>query len=120
MAKIIGIVGSRHRDAPEDFGKVLDAFLNIYEKGDWICSGGCSQGGDRFAVELHKRFCTPYLEFPADWEEFGKTAGHVRNRDIAMASNVLIACVSEDRTGGTESTIEKFKRIHPDRKVIIV
>jgi hypothetical protein len=120
MSKIIGIVGSRRRDGNEDYKAVLDAFLSIYEPGDWICSGGCPKGGDRFAERLHRNYSTPYLVFPANWSKYGKRAGFVRNKDIAKFSDVLIACVAIDRQGGTEHTIREFQKMHNDRKVILV
>lgn len=106
--KIIGIVGSRSRDSSRDFLAVHKQFKEIYMDGDWICSGGCSAGGDAFAYRLHQDYVTPYLEFPAFWKKHGKVAGFLRNTDIAKAADVLIACVSEDRTGGTEDTVKKF------------
>ena len=108
MAKIIGIVGSRSRDSHKDFLAVHKQFKELYKDGDWICSGGCPAGADSFAYRLHQDYFTPYLEFPAFWKKHGKAAGFIRNTDIAKASDVLIACVSEDRTGGTEDTIRKF------------
>lgn len=119
--KIIGIVGSRRRDSDNsDFIPVRNKFIEIYEDGDWICSGGCPKGGDRFAKMLHKEYCIPYLEFPANWYKHGKSAGFKRNGDIAKASDVLIACVSEDRTGGTEHTIKLFIKLHGEDKLYIV
>lgn len=120
MGKIIGIVGSRRRDSKADFLSVAKKFNEIYEDGDWICSGGCSKGADRFAYELHKQYVTPYLEFPAFWEKHGKIAGFLRNTDIAMASDILIACVSPDRKGGTEDTIKKFIKEHGEERLYIV
>lgn len=111
MRKIIGIIGTRRRNTTEDYNVVLDAFLNVYEVGDWICSGGCPKGGDRFAYMIHKRLKIPYLEFPANWDAHGYSAGFRRNTDIAQHSDILIACVAEDRTGGTEDTIFKWHQI---------
>lgn len=108
--KIIGIIGSRRRDTHEDYLATEKAFFDIYEEGDWICSGGCPKGGDKFAYQIYKRYKIPYLEFPADWDRHGKGAGFKRNTDIALNSHVIIACVAPDRTGGTEDTIKKFTK----------
>lgn len=119
--KIIGIVGTRRRTSiTNDYKLILDAFKSVYEDGDIICSGGCPEGADSFAKQLHKNGRIPYLEFPANWEKHGKAAGFIRNTDIAKWSHVLIACVAEDRTGGTEDTISKFQKFHPDGKLILV
>lgn len=118
--KIIGIVGSRRRDSQADFLAVKKKFRELFEDGDWICSGGCPEGADRFAYLLHKEYPTPYLEFPAKWKKLGKSAGFQRNADIAKASDILIACVSSDRTGGTEDTIRKFIKYHGEEGLHLV
>jgi len=120
MGRIIGIVGSRSRDSQADLLAVSKIFNEIYQDGDWICSGGCPKGGDRFAILLHKAFVTPYLEFPAHWEKHGKVAGFLRNSDIAKASDILIACVHINRIGGTEDTIRKFIEAHGEERLYIV
>jgi len=103
--KIIGIIGARARHGANDFEDVRKAFLGIYERGDWICSGGCGRGGDEFAKRLQREFSTPYLEFPANWQNHGKQAGFIRNGEIAKHSTILIACVVPGAHGGTEDTI---------------
>lgn len=120
MKKIIGIIGSRSRDTNSDFILVQKKFLEIANDGDWICSGGCPTGGDRFAKMIHKELCIPYLEFPANWDKYGKSAGYKRNADIAKFSDVLIACVSTDRKGGTEHTIKEFLKLHGEDRLFIV
>jgi len=104
----IGIVGSRRRDKFSDYIQTRDKFFSIYKSGDWIVSGGCPQGGDRFAELLARQHGIPIIIFYPDWVNHGRAAGFVRNQDIADWSNSLIACVAEDRKGGTEDTIKKF------------
>lgn len=117
--KKIGIVGTRKRDNPEAYKKVEEDFLEIYEEGDWIVSGGCPKGGDRFAEVIAKKYGIPILIFYPNWDKYKKSAGFVRNRDIAKKSDVLIACVSRDRTGGTENTIGHFHKNNKDQLRII-
>lgn len=118
--KVIGIVGTRQRNYRSDFLKVEKAFLQVYEKGDVICSGLCPEGGDRFAVILHEKYKTRKKWFPAKWGKLGKVAGFIRNTDIAEHSDILIACVAEDRKGGTEDTIKKFIKFHNKKEPILV
>lgn len=107
--KIIGIVGSRKRDTKQDYNKVEKVFLEIYKPGDRLCSGGCPTGGDKFAEQIAKRNGIPIIIFFPAWNSYGKAAGFYRNTLIVKESDVLIACVSNDRTGGTEDTIRKFR-----------
>lgn len=122
--KTIGIIGSRRRNAPEDFLKVQEAFCQIYEEGDRICSGLCPRGGDSFAVTLKQIWDAPYVWHRAKWRDeknnYRRWAGFERNTNIAYDSDILIACVAADRKGGTEDTIKKFKKFHGYGKIIFV
>ena len=120
MAKKIGIVGSRRRNAQKDFDKVKEAFLQVYEAGDQIVSGGCPQGADAFAERLAKMLQIPITIHYAQWNKLGKSAGFVRNGDIAREADLLLACIAEDRTGGTEDTITKFRNAHPEGVVVLL
>jgi len=106
--RIIGIVGSRRRNTPVDYLAVEREFKKVYEEGDEIVSGGCPTGGDRFAERIAKLYQVPIKIYYAKWKLLGRSAGYVRNGDIAKDSDILIACVAVDRTGGTEDTIKKF------------
>jgi len=106
--KKIGIIGSRRRDGGDDYIKVIKQATEIYEDGDRLISGGCPKGGDRFAEIIAKTIGCPILIFHSDWDRHGRGAGFVRNTYIADESDILIACVAEDRKGGTEDTIKKF------------
>jgi hypothetical protein len=108
--KKIGIVGTRRRDSAGAFREVEKKFFELYEEGDWIVSGGCAKGGDRFAEVIAKKHGIPIIIFYPNWGKYKKGAGLVRNRDIAVESDVLIGCVAKDRTGGTENTLEQFRK----------
>ena len=137
--KTIGIIGTRQRDSLLDYREVRAAFNKVYREGDIICSGLCPKGGDRFAVIIADELRLPEekrLWFPAKWDDlkvlgavvrynkwgkpYNTKAGFIRNTDIARESDILIACVSKDRIGGTEDTIEKWKEFHPGKKPILV
>ena len=106
--KVIGIVGSRKRDTSADYQLCLKAFRGIYHLGDTIVSGGCPKGGDAFAEQIARDFDIPIKIHHPDWKKHGRSAGFVRNIDIAKDADVLIAVVASDRRGGTEDTIQKF------------
>ena len=121
--KVIGVIGTRSRNTLEDYIKVQKKFLEYYKPGDSICSGLCPKGGDKFAVLIAanlKLSKEKRLWFPANWKKFGRAAGFIRNTDIAENSDILIACVSKDRTGGTEDTIKKFLKEKDENSLILV
>ena len=121
--KTIGVIGTRRRNTADDYTKVYDAFCTHYKPGDSICSGLCPKGGDKFAVLIAATLSLPRdkrIWFPANWKKFGRAAGFIRNVDIADNSDILIACVSKDRTGGTEDTIKKFLKKKDESNLILV
>lgn len=120
VMKKIGVIGSRRRNAGIDRKVIREQFLEIYEDGDWIVSGGCPQGGDRFAEIIAKDYGIPIVIFYPNWKKFGKAAGIIRNTYIADNSDVIIACVAEDRKGGTEDTIKKFLKKQPIGELFLV
>jgi hypothetical protein len=105
--KKIGIIGTRRRDSSEASKKIKEAFFKVYKEGDIIVSGGCPKGGDRFAERIAKDNGIPILIYYPNWK-LGRGAGLIRNSEIAKDSDILIACVSKDRTGGSEDTIKKY------------
>lgn len=117
--KKIGIIGSRRRNTRTDYQSVYDAFWKIYEEGDWIVSGGCPKGGDAFAEKIAKDHGLPILIFYPNWKKYGKQAGFKRNTSIAKQSDIIIACVADDRTGGTEDTLKKYKGMDKWQTIIV-
>lgn len=102
----IGIVGSRRRNSHKDYKLVEDKFFEIYSEEYIICSGGCSRGGDLFAEKIAKKHGIPILIFYPNYKKYGSPAAlFLRNSEIASQSKFLIACVSEERIGGTEDTV---------------
>jgi predicted Rossmann fold nucleotide-binding protein DprA/Smf involved in DNA uptake len=118
MNKVIGIVGTRRRDTDEDNNLTWLKFLEIYEKGDTIVSGGCPKGGDRFAEIIAKMYDIPIKIHKAEWSKYGRGAGMVRNTYIAQDADVILAVVALDRKGGTEDTIKKALKL--GKKVICI
>lgn len=118
----LGIIGSRRRNSEEDLQKTTDTFLKLQseQKIDLIISGGATKGGDRFAEIIACLYKIPIKIHYANWNKYGKIAGFMRNTDIARESDVIIACVHPSRTGGTEDTIKKFKKFHPNGKINFV
>ena len=101
------------------FQKVREVFDEIYQEGDWICSGGCEKGADRYAEQLAKSRGIPIIIFYPNKKKHGVPAAFfIRNTDVAINCDIIIACVMhpEDgieevlnrEKGGTEDTLKTF------------
>jgi len=136
---IIGIVGSRRRNSPKDFGKLILRLRELERETERliekIVTGDCDEGGDEFASEIadmfgyeidvkHKRdpetnqIIPDYINERKHYDYFTFcNICYARNEEIAKEPlDYLIAIVAPDRTGGTEKTIKHFKRLHKDWK----
>lgn len=119
VLKHIGIVGSRRRNSYNDYLQLKNKLEEIYEIGDIIVSGGCSIGADSYAELLAKNIGATIIIYHADWNKHGKQAGFIRNTKIAEDSDILIALPADDRTGGTEDTIRKYKKTGKNKLILL-
>lgn len=105
-----GFVGSRSR---LDRQTVIDRVAEL-PPGSVVVSGGC-RGPDKWAEEAA---AARGLETAIHLPEAGKSASrwaatekfYARNQKIVDDSDVLVAFVAADRTGGTEDTIRRAQK----------
>ena len=120
----IGVIGSRRRNTPKDKAKLkrkLKKMIEVYgKKNIKIVSGGCKQGGDKFAEELVDELGLgePIIHYPDKSklrDDIPPRAAYAqicyaRNELIARDSDIIIALVAADRKGGTENTLKHFRK----------
>lgn len=75
-----------------------------------VISGGAS-GVDRLGEAWAARCGIPVRCFPADWARYGKGAGPIRNREMALAADALVA-FWDGRSAGTRHMIELARKHH--------
>ncbi len=52
---------------------------------------GTANGVDKLGEEYAKKHNLPILYFPANWDKYGKSAGYIRNDEMAKNAEALIA-----------------------------
>tara|TARA_B100001778_G_scaffold334668_1_gene347044 strand:- start:3310 stop:3681 length:372 start_codon:yes stop_codon:yes gene_type:complete len=72
-----------------------------------VVSGG-ARGADALGEKYAKKNGIELNIFPADWEQFGKAAGHIRNAEMADNADALIA-FWDGESRGTKNMIETAK-----------
>ena len=100
--KII-IAGSR---SVTDY-KTVEKFITITHSAvvlDEIVSG-CALGVDKFGEQYAKQGGIPVAKFPANWGEHGKSAGFIRNKQMADYADALIA-IWNGESRGTKHMID--------------
>ena len=112
----LAIVGSRHYRNYKKFSKRVDKFIVENGYPTLIISGG-ARGVDHMAEQYAEEHKIPIQIFPADWEQFGRAAGPIRNTDIVNACTHVLAFLASG-SKGTASTISIAKAVHKPRTII--
>lgn len=60
---------------------------------------GCARGVDRLGEQWANTHCVPIRYFPAKWKAFGRSAGPIRNINMAHEADALIALHSKNSRG---------------------
>ena len=60
----------------------------------------------QYAIEHHYEF----IEFPADWDKYGKSAGYRRNKEMVDIASAAI-CFWDGKSKGTLDAITYAKQI---------
>jgi hypothetical protein len=114
------IAGSRHINLNSDDLLNCIEELDIYELGDIteVVSGGAS-GIDASGEQLARDYCTPITRFIPKWEEFGKAAGPIRNRQMAEYADALLL-IWDGKSRGSYSILCEMNKLHKPIYTVIV
>ncbi|MGL4451097.1 MAG: DUF2493 domain-containing protein [Sarcina sp.] len=102
------VAGSRMYNNDFFIEKILDEFREEYGDSLELVSG-TAKGPDTVAIEYAKKHNIKCHEFPAKWDELGKSAGHRRNEEMAGFADGLLAFHCMD-SKGTKNMIESMER----------
>ncbi len=84
----------------------------IYESGfdiTEVVSGG-ARGADRCGELFAQHGGLGLKVFPANWDKFGRGAGHIRNEEMAKYADALIA-IWDGESKGTKNMIERATKL---------
>jgi hypothetical protein len=116
MFKVIVAGGRDFNDYPS-LKKHLDhALRNRISEGITIVSGA-ARGADSLGEKYAKEKGYEIDSHPADWDQYGKSAGYIRNKEMAQTADALMA-FWDGKSKGTKHMIDLAKK--EGIKVIVV
>ena len=71
------------------------------------CASGADTLGERWALE----HAIPIVKFPAKWTTYGKSAGPIRNREMAKYADALVA-FRFPNSQGTQNMIKQATKFN--------
>jgi len=104
---ILCIFGSRSLDDKEQIFKELDAIYSG-KLPDEVISGG-AKGIDTIARLWAEKRGIKFTEFPADWQQFGKPAGMIRNKRMAEYATNFVG-FWDGQSVGTKGMMDIIRR----------
>lgn len=110
MRKII-IAGSRtfnDFELVEKYVKHHLKQLNLHHDEVEIVSG-TARGADQLGEQFAKKYNCVLKRFPADWDKYGKSAGYIRNAEMAKYADILFA-FWDGKSAGTRHMIDLAKK----------
>ena len=120
--KYLLVVGSREFHNYTMMQKVLDEEINKDNESVKIVSGG-AKGADNLAKEYAKLHKLEYIEFPAKWNIYGKSAGYRRNEEmhkyISEKKRRKVIAFWNGKSKGTQHNFELAKKYNNEIEVII-
>lgn len=111
------IAGSRKFEGWYLFEIKMSEFIDLHGKPSEIVCGMCKTGADEMAAVWAGGNKTPVKEFPAEWKKYGKAAGPVRNKAMAVyCDRALIFWDAKSK--GTANMIEELKKAKKSYTVV--
>ena len=101
------IAGSRTFKDYDYLEKICNLTLSRF-RCDITIVCGMADGADTLGYNYAYRKRYAVAEFPADWDTLGNVAGHIRNREMAEYSDMLIA-FWDGKSTGTKNMIAQAK-----------
>lgn len=101
------VCGGRDFWQRERLYEVLDDLTLGQE--DVVIISGCAKGADTLAIDWAEEAGVDLLKFPADWEKYGRGAGHVRNQQMLDEGRPDIV-VAFPGGKGTANMIERSRK----------
>jgi hypothetical protein len=80
----------------------------LFGKNEVEIVSGTARGADKMGEFYASEREYPVKLFPADWNQYGKSAGYIRNKQMAEYANMLI-CFWDGQSKGTQHMINLAK-----------
>ena len=111
MKKLIIAGGRDFRDS----GLIVDHMNDLIDRGiinekELIIISGTAQGADMLGYNIALENNLPILEYPALWNIHGRSAGYIRNYEMAKVADMLLV-FWDGRSRGTGNMIQQMERL---------
>jgi hypothetical protein len=97
----------------DDIISILDLFPKT------VIHGDCSKGPDSWAKQYCRDFSVREDRYPADWDNLGRGAGHIRNGEMAKVADELLL-IWDGVSKGSENMKNRMLKLNKPVYEIII
>lgn len=114
------VAGTRGYSNYIEFKTFMDHYISTLGNDSVIfISGAARSGADKLIIDYCKEKRLPWVEFPADWDMYGKSAGMIRNNQMAREGTHLVAFYNL-KSAGTKHMIGISKKLKLKTHVVYI
>ncbi|MBO5020633.1 MAG: DUF2493 domain-containing protein [Clostridia bacterium] len=118
--KRVVIAGSRNYTNYEEAKEYIDFCLSdIKKKNNIVIISGKARDADAIGEQYAKENGFNIEKYPADWVKYGRSAGPIRNRQMAQICDFVI-CFWDEKSRGTKTMIELARKYNKPIKIKII
>lgn len=102
--------------------KIVRKELEALKDSGWVFDvvvSGTARGADRAGECWAQENNVPIRAFPADWNNWGKAAGFIRNSEMAKYADALVA-FWDGASSGTDHMIREMRRLGKQIRIVRV
>lgn len=111
------IAGTRHFNNYSLVKEKLDYYLQNINKQDIEIVSGTANGADKLGEKYGLENNIKIIQFPANWDEYGKSAGYKRNLEMAKYATHCIV-FWDGISKGTKHMIDLSKKYELKLKIV--
>lgn len=111
------IAGSRNFHDYDLLQKHVHDFLHDQCDNNIVIISGVAVGADLLGEHYAHEMQYPVQRFPAEWNLYGKYAGHKRNEDMAKSAHACIV-FWDGKSKGTKNMIDNAKKYNLKLKIV--
>lgn len=122
---MIRVIVAGTRDFNDFFSveKILMGYFELHQlhRADVEIVSGGARGADKLGEKFANKYGCKLTKFPADWEYYGKSAGYIRNEQMAKyasESNGVLFAFWNGVSKGTKHMIELAGKYNLDVNII--
>ena len=82
------IAGGRNFKPTEQTDKLMRVIFSCYPVEEIV--SGKARGADTYGETCAKLYGVPVKSFPADWNQYRRSAGHIRNKQMAEYADAVV------------------------------